>query len=352
MHSRHRRRKKSGFRLILIWVMISLLLLGGAGFFTQWKKARLADLEAGSSLMLLPQGVMEFADRGDGPVTLVIHGSPGGYDQGLAYGKELAKRGFRIISISRPGYLRTPLITGLTAEDQADAIDSLLQGLNVRSCAVLGVSEGSPCALQLAVRHPEKVASLVLLSPIAESLNGPAIASIGYKLFHDLTGDFGCWLLMLNLKINPSQVFAEMMSIGSSLKPSGCDALAAEAQASPDQQSFLSELARSITPLSPREPGILNDNAQLKDIPIIAKDSIRSPTLMLVGEHDSCSPYSAQLRLASQINDARVLLIEQAGHILPIGAKSAQTWDSIANFLKSPTLSSIPRSPISTEKSK
>jgi pimeloyl-ACP methyl ester carboxylesterase len=157
---------------------------------------------------------------------------------------------------------------------------------------------------------------------------------------------------MLHLKINPTQVFAKMMKIGSSLKPSGCDALASEAMAAPDQRSFLSELARSITPLSPREPGIINDNAQLKDIPLIAKDSIRVPTLLIVGEHDSCSPYAAQLRLASQITDARLLLIEQAGHILPIGTKSAQTWDSIANFLKSPALSSIPRSQISTEKSK
>jgi pimeloyl-ACP methyl ester carboxylesterase len=332
--------------------VISLLLLGAAGFFTQWKKTRLADLEAGSGLMLLPQGEMEFSDRGDGPAALVIHGSPGGYDQGLAFGKELAKRGFRIISISRPGYLRTPLLTGLTAADQADAIDALLQGLNVRRCAVLGVSEGSPCALQLAARHPERIGSLVLLSPIAESLKGPPIASIGYQLFHDLTGDFGCWLLMLHLKINPSQVFADMMKIGSSLKPSRCDALASEAMASPDQRSFLSALARSITPLSLREPGIINDNAQLKDIPLIAKDSIRVPTLLLIGEHDSCSPYAAQLRLASQITDSRILFIEQAGHILPIGAKYARNWDSIANFMKSPSFSSIPRSPIPAEKSR
>jgi len=351
MNSRLRRKKRSGFRLIITWTLISLLLLGTAGLFTEWKKTRLDDLESGSSLVLLPQGVMEFADRGDGPVALVIHGSPGGYDQGLVYGKELAKRGFRILSISRPGYLRTPLLTGLTAEDQADAIDSLLQYLNIRRCAVLGVSEGSPCALQLAVRHPDKVGSLVLLSPITVSLGFNPIASIGYKLFHDLTGDWGCWLLMLRLKMNPSQLFAEMMRIGSSLKPSGCDALASEAMASPDQRAFLGDLARSITPLSPREPGILNDNAQLKDIPVIAKDSIQTPTLLLVGEHDDSSPYEAQLRLASQITGARVLLIERAGHILPIGSKNAQTWDSIANFMKAPSLFSIQRSLIPAEKS-
>ena len=130
---------------------------------------------------------MEYADRGDGPVVLVIHGSPGGYDQGLVYGEELKRRGFRIIAISRPGYLRTPLLTGVTMEEQADAIDSLLSTLGFTSCAVLGIAEGAPSALQLAMRHPERVTTLALLSPTSMSLGSPPIASLGYQLFHDLT---------------------------------------------------------------------------------------------------------------------------------------------------------------------
>jgi pimeloyl-ACP methyl ester carboxylesterase len=256
----------------------------------------------------------------------------------------MARRGLRVISISRPGYLRTPLLTGLTAQDQADAIDSLLESLHVNSCAVLAVSEGTPCAIQLSIRHPGRVSSLVLISPVAESLGYTPIASVGYQLFHNLTGDLGCWLMMLRIRLDPRSVFAEMMGVGSSLKPSSCNALAVEAMTSPNQRIFLTELANSITPLSPREAGIINDNAQLKDIPVIPKDSVKAPTLILIGEHDIHSPYESVLGLASHIPHVRLMTIEQAGYILPIGTKSAQNWETVADFMRFPTHSSITRS--------
>ena len=281
---------------------------------------------------------MEFADRGEGPVALVIHGSPGGYDQGMVYGKELMKRGFRVIAVSRPGYLRTPLETGVTMEEQADAIDSLLRSIGISKCAVLGISEGSPCALQLASRHPERVGSLVLISPPAASLTYPAIASIGYKLFHDLTGDIGCWLLRLQLRTDPSALFARMMEIGSSLRPSRCSALASEALADPEQKSFLAGLAESITPLLPREPGIINDNAQLKDIRFPAKGSLAVPLLVLAGENESRFRIQDLNTLAATSKESigsKLQVIPRVGHILPVGREFRRTWDEIASFMKS-----------------
>lgn len=326
------------------WTAVALVLLGAApffiaaGFFSAWKSDRLAALEAGSSLVLIPEGVMEFADRGEGPVALVIHGSPGGYDQGMVYGKELMKRGFRVIAVSRPGYLRTPLETGVTMEEQADAIDSLLRSIGISKCAVLGISEGSPCALELGSRHPERVGSLVLISPPAASLTYPAIASIGYKLFHDLTGDIGCWLLRLQLRTDPSALFTRMMEIGSSLRPSRCSALASEALADPEQKSFLTGLAESITPLLPREPGIINDNAQLKDIRFPAKGSLAVPLLVLAGENESRFRIQDLNTLAAASKESigsKLQVVPGVGHILPIGREFRRTWDDIASFMKS-----------------
>jgi len=171
--SRHGRTRRFP---IVFWgamLAIAVLLFGLAGLFSSWKSRRLAELEAGSGLTLLPQGVMEFAERGDGPVVLVIHGSPGGYDQGLVYGQELLRRGFRVLSVSRPGYLRTPLETGATFAEQADAISELLIQRGIRVCGVLGISEGSPCAMELASRHPEQVSSLVLLSLLGRVWDTP-----------------------------------------------------------------------------------------------------------------------------------------------------------------------------------
>lgn len=309
-----------------------------AGFFSAWRSDRLASLEAGSSLSVIPEGVMEFADRGDGPVALIIHGSPGGYDQGLVYGEELMQRGFRVIAVSRPGYLRTPLETGVTIGEQADAIDSLLGTIGIRKCAVLGISEGSPCALQLASRHPGRVGSLVLISPTAASLNYPAIASIGYKLFHDLTGDLGCWLLRLQLRTDPSALFARMMEIGSSLRPSRCSALAFEALGDPQQKAFLSGLAESITPLLPREPGIINDNAQLKNISLPAKGTLAAPLLVISGENEGLSGIKDLKAIASSSgapDGSNLQIIPRVGHILPVGRDFRRIWDDIASFMKS-----------------
>ena len=338
MRPRRRTRSRSGWSAVALVILAASPFFIAAGFYSSWRSDRLATLEAGSSLALIPEGVMEFADRGEGPVALVIHGSPGGYDQGMVYGKELMKQGFRVIAISRPGYLRTPLETGVTIEEQADAIDSLLRSIGISKCAVLGISEGSPCALQLASRHPERVGSLVLLSPTAASLNYPAIASIGYKLFHDSTGDLGCWLLRLQLRTNPSALFARMMEIGSSLRPSRCSALASEALADPEQKSFLSDLAESITPLLPREPGIINDNAQLKDIHFPANGTLAVPLLVVSGENEGLSRVQDLKALVSSSRapgGSTLQVIPSVGHILPVGRAFRRTWDDMASFMKS-----------------
>lgn len=315
---------------------VAVLLLGLGALFSVWKNGRLAELEAGSGLTLLPQGVMEFAERGDGPVVLVIHGSPGGYDQGLVYGRELVRRGFRVLAVSRPGYLRTPMETGATFAEQADAISELLTQRGITVCAVLGVSEGSDCALELASRHPEQVSSLVLLSPPGGSLDSRPIASIGYRLFHDLTGDVGCWLLSLRATWSPRQLFADMTGTASSLRPSGRKAIASLVIKDPDQQAFLKGLARSVTPLSPREHGIINDNAELKDIPPASSLRIGCPLLVLTGEHATATPFEWIRKRFSEIPGSRLEVIPDAGHILPVGARFSGTWDGIASFLKAP----------------
>ena len=320
----------------LVGAALALALLATAGLFLHWKAGRLAALEEGGTLALTQQGVMEFADRGDGPVVVMIHGSAGGYDQGLVYGEALRRRGFRIVSVSRPGYLRTPLQTGVTPEEQADAIDSLLSTLGIGDYAVAGMTEGTPCALQLALRHPERVTATVLLAPLSSPLGGNPIASLGYHIFHDLTGDLGCWHFSLLLKAEPGAACETIIGIGSSLKLSRCRTLAAEALADPAQRAFLTGLFGSITPLSVREDGIINDNAQLKDPPVIAAGSITSPMLMVCGDQDTLSPLKRTRELLSRIPGSGLILLDRIGTVLPVGRESEEIWDEIAAFLRDP----------------
>lgn len=279
---------------------------------------------------------MEFAERGeDGPVVVVIHGSPGGYDQGLVYGRELLRRGCRILSLSRPGYLRTPLTTGAFYEEQADAIASLITSRGISACSVLGISEGSPCAMQLASRHPEIVTSLVLLGPPGESPRPfKALASLGYHLLHDLTGDLGCWWLTLRERWDRRGVAMDIAATGASLPPSRRLALANVAMSDPSQREFLRDLILSITPLFPREQGIINDNAQLKDLPDPKRETIRCPLLVLRGENDSETPLSSVQKRFGSTPGATISIIPDAGHIVPMGRDFSRDWDRIATFLK------------------
>jgi pimeloyl-ACP methyl ester carboxylesterase len=231
------------------------------------------------------------------------------------------------------------LETGATFAEQADAISELLSQRGITVCRVLGISEGSDCALQIASRHPEQVTSLVLLSPPGESLGYDPIASIGYHLFHDLTGDVGCWLLSLRSAWSPRQLFADMTGIASSLRPSGRKAIASLVMRDPDQQTFLKGLARSVTPLSPREHGIINDNAELKDIPPASSLRIRCPLLVLTGEQGTATPFEALRKRFSAIPGSRLDVIPEIGHIVPVGSQFSRTWDGIASFLKAPQLS-------------
>jgi hypothetical protein len=57
---------------------------------------------------------------------LAVQGAPGGCDQGLMAGETFRAGGFRVIAPSRPGYLGTPLATGLSCDARAEALVGLL----------------------------------------------------------------------------------------------------------------------------------------------------------------------------------------------------------------------------------
>jgi pimeloyl-ACP methyl ester carboxylesterase len=70
---------------------------------------------------------------------LVLHGTPGGSDQGVV-AAELLGVDARVIAPSRPGYLGTPLSTGRTPGEQAAAMVALLDELEVERAVVVGLS--------------------------------------------------------------------------------------------------------------------------------------------------------------------------------------------------------------------
>ena len=69
---------------------------------------------------------------------MCIHGGIGGCDQARIMAEWIDPARYRILSPSRPGYLGTPLETGQTMEQQADALAALLDILRIKRVTIVG----------------------------------------------------------------------------------------------------------------------------------------------------------------------------------------------------------------------
>ena len=138
-------------------------------------------------------GPIEYAERGDGEPILAVHGTLGGWDQGLVGAEFLRVNGFRIIAPSRPGYLGTPLSTGRTFAQQGDAFAALLDVLGIDRITVFAASGGGPSGYELASRHPDRVSKLVQVDGVC--IPGPIPCAAARIAARDTLARAQIWLL-------------------------------------------------------------------------------------------------------------------------------------------------------------
>ncbi|MGA1841871.1 MAG: alpha/beta fold hydrolase [bacterium] len=110
------------------------------------------------------RGQVEYLDTGKGGSILSLHGAMGGYDQAYILARTVGPSNYRYLSLSRPGYLGTPLTTGETPEEQADLYAEVIDLLNIRQVIVIAISGGGPSAIHFALQHHDRCSGLVLIS--------------------------------------------------------------------------------------------------------------------------------------------------------------------------------------------
>lgn len=309
--------------IILGVALVGLSLL--TYFYQRDLRAARERTSAGSQIAQTPCGSIEYAVAGNGPPLLIAHGAGGGFDQGLHFGKRLSDSGFRVIAVSRFGYLRTPLPADASPAAQADAYACLLDMLGIQRAAIVGASAGAPSSIQFALRHPKRINKLILLVPAAYVPRPggapPVTTPSGTQFLLDmgLRSDFLFWLPARFAR--PTMVRAILATPPAVLE-----------NASAEEQERMRQILDRILPISERRLGLLNDAAVIPALQRYELERIKTPTLTISFADDLFGTYDAARYTAEQIPGARFLGYPSGGHLW-VGHND-EVFAEVSAFLK------------------
>lgn len=299
---------------MLFRLSISLLLgalLGFTGYV--WLLYR-ADMKAARAAIRIydtikvdtSYGPVELVDRGSGFPVLSIHGTGGGFDQGLALAEGLRKAGFRILAPSRFGYLGTPVPERNDAVAQADAFAEMLDRLGVERVVVMGASAGAITALAFAARHSDRTAALLAMVPAyyppERAAPAPWSPIKAWAITTALRSDFLFWA---GMQLFPAGMASTVLATDRTLIES----------ADTKERERLDAVLKMILPISARAEGLLLDARNTASPPEIDLGGIRAPTFIASAEDDHYRTADSARLLARSISGADLFITPDGGHV-------------------------------------
>lgn len=287
-----------------------------------WDMKRAYD-RVGAKGVVIPSvvGNIEYAEGGEGPAVLVIHGSGGGYDQGELIAHAVLGDDFHWIAPSRFGYLRSTLVPGSSWDDQARAYAALLDHLEVDRVAVLAMSQGGPSGLLFALLHPNRVSSLTLLScgvTASTSADQADANDKGDLLTTIFQHDMLYWAVS---KLAKKQLL-ELLGADDAVIGGLTD----------EQRSLLDDFVDGMNPASLRAAGVSFDNKATMPGARIA--AISAPTLIVHAEDDRLQLFHNATFAANTIPDAKLLRFARGGHLV-IGIEQAKIRSAVKHHIQS-----------------
>jgi 3-oxoadipate enol-lactonase len=228
---------------------------------------------------------------GAGLAVVLIHGFPFSSRMWASQVQALSKAGFRAISYDVRGHGASDVGDGLyTIEQFADDLLGLLAHLKIERAALCGVSMGGYIALRAAEKAPEKVRALVLCDTRSEAdankakaLRAGAMKVVAQKGVPFFADDFAKNLFSPMALAAGAPCVESIKALMKRNTPTGVRGALLALAARPDATEFL--------------------------------PSIKAPTLILVGEHDSLTPPAMSESMQRAIPGAQLHVIPNAGHL-------------------------------------
>jgi len=277
-----------------------------------------------NNIIQTTQGIIEYREKGaaTGPAMLVLNGGHINCDSLVANLDLLLNLGYRVIIPSRPGYGRTPLSTGKTTEEAADAMVALLDGLGIEKTSVMAISAGGRTALQLAGRHPARVEKLILQCALSHDYwPEPITKIIAYVLFNPLTEGAFWTVFRWIARSNPTGTLKMMMKNLTTLNP---DEVVNHMTA--EQQAMTLQMITE----SRSGAGFLNDvKHRSGDL-----SRITAPTFIVHSRFDGGVDFTHAEYSARHIRQAQLFEVPAESHLMWFGPANIAIEARLAEFLR------------------
>ncbi len=303
---------------LLIFFLTSIALIYFLFPFV-FKSIFISKLNSESEIYESSLGPIEYKIRGNnGPVVLIAHGTPGGHDQTIGH-----TSGYRVLTPSRPGYLRTPLSVGYTPLEQAAAFKELLDGLGIQKVIVIGISGGGPSSMEFAAAFPERTLGLVALEAVSfsEDLSDEDAAGLEFS-------DRDTMFSLLSLHLLNDRAIAEYLLPNKNNQD--------RALADPKKIQSLKDLVWTIWPFSKRRDGFYNDYKQFSELSL-PLSSIKVPTFIIHGDEDINVDIEQARYIQKLIPNSRLHIIEGADHYM-LSTHTEEIEKIIDDFITEVTL--------------
>jgi pimeloyl-ACP methyl ester carboxylesterase len=295
------------------WMLVAGVTLASTALAAHLAARRTERMNPPKGRFVEVDGVrLHWLERGDGPPLVLLHGNGAMMQDFLASPLvSAAAREYRVILFDRPGYgySSRPRLRSFSPEAQADLLVKALGRIGVERPIVLGHSWGALVAAAMALRHPDQIRSVVLVSGYffptiradVPGLSVPAIPILGDIVRYTVAPLLArlTWPLMMRRLFGPREVpaaFRRVFSKEMAMRPSQLRAAAAE--------------SASMIPAARR----LSANY----------DRIKIPVAIVAGRDDRQVMTADQSgRLAEEIKDSRSNIVADVGHMIHHGEPAA-----------------------------
>jgi pimeloyl-ACP methyl ester carboxylesterase len=312
--------KRSGLLVLaggLVMMAVGPLLIPVRQLKGTYPAHDLADSD--SEFITLNELDIHIKRMGQGEPTLVLlHGFASSLYTWQFVMEALSRIG-NVIAFDRPGFGLSERPLAWEGENpysfaaQVDLVLALLDHFGVQRAILVGNSAGGSIAMQVALSHPERVSALILADPavyhgggapgwVRPILSTPQMRHLGPLLTRQVLAR-GRDLLKLAWH-EPANMPPELTD--SYLKPFKVENW--------DKSLWEFSLSSQSTRLSER------------------LDELNLPCLVITGDDDRIVPTKDSLRLARELPNASLIVVENAGHV-PHEEKPQQFMEAVTNFM-------------------